>query len=274
MSSPKQNIRCRILTQAPFLALALFTFTNQSYIAGVFGTHTAYRMEDKSPLGHAMTTARKNTKSLYNIQSGPLMAHSVRLEPGADLVSSLLEVALQINSPSLFIMTAVGSLETVTLRLANASWNNNKNNIPNNNKDHQQQQQQLQDVDNGNQLEANHETAEPLLTLKERLEVVSFVGTIGIGGGDSATTTTTTTTSLTKHWHMSVADAQGTVYGGHVMSGTVYTTLELVLGSIGGVQFTRHHDPRTGYAELVVQPVRGPISPSPPPPPPQQGQQQ
>jgi hypothetical protein len=75
-------------------------------------------------------------------------------------------------------------------------------------------------------VEAKHETAELWLMLKEKLEIVSFVGTIGIGGSDSATTRST------KHWNMSIADAQGMVCGGQVMSRTVYTTLELVLGLI------------------------------------------
>jgi signal recognition particle GTPase len=43
-------------------------------------------------------------------------------------------------------------------------------------------------------VEAKHETVELLLMLKEKMEIVSFVGTNGIGGSDSATT------SSTKHW--------------------------------------------------------------------------
>jgi hypothetical protein len=43
-------------------------------------------------------------------------------------------------------------------------------------------------------VEAKHETVKLLLMLKEKMEIVSFVGTNGIGGSDSATT------SSTKHW--------------------------------------------------------------------------
>jgi hypothetical protein len=57
-----------------------------------------------------------------------------------------------------------------------------------------QQQHKPQDDDDGNQVEAKHETAELLLMLKEKMEIVSFVGMNGIGGSDSATT------SSTKHW--------------------------------------------------------------------------
>ena len=36
------------------------------------------------------------------------------------------------------------------------------------------------------------------------------------------------------------------------MGGTVFTTLELVLGTLPGVRFTREMDAATGYDELVV----------------------
>jgi ethanolamine ammonia-lyase large subunit len=42
-----------------------------------------------------------------------------------------------------------------------------------------------QDNDDGNQVEASHETVELLLMLKEKMEIVSFVGTNGIGGSNS-----------------------------------------------------------------------------------------
>ena len=50
----------------------------------------------------------------------------------------------------------------------------------------------------------------------------------------------------------SVSDASGKVWGGHVISGRIFTTLELVLGTIEGVGFRRRVDSRTGYRELVV----------------------
>jgi hypothetical protein len=37
-------------------------------------------------------------------------------------------------------------------------------------------------------VEAKHDTVKLLLMLKEKMEIVSFVGTNGIGGSDSATT--------------------------------------------------------------------------------------
>lgn len=37
------------------------------------------------------------------------------------------------------------------------------------------------------------------------------------------------------------------------MGGKVFTTLELVLGTLPGVTFTREPDADTGYSELVVR---------------------
>ncbi len=142
------------------------------------------------------------------IASGILRAHAVRLLPGDDLVPALESVALQCmeraQSPSCFVMTAVGSLSHVTLRLANA----------------------VADQEN------------PIQTWKECLEVVSLVGTFSKQTG--------------KHLHMSVSNAKGETFGGHLMGGTVWTTLELVLGTMDGVAFARDMDETTGYRELVV----------------------
>ncbi|NDV13503.1 PPC domain-containing DNA-binding protein [Crenobacter caeni] len=71
-------------------------------------------------------------------------------------------------------------------------------------------------------------------------EIVSLCGTLDAGGG---------------HLHMTVADAQGAVLGGHVMPGSVVrTTCELVIGVLEGVAFGREPCPLSGYDELVVLP--------------------
>ena len=76
-----------------------------------------------------------------------------------------------------------------------------------------------------------------LRTWNERMEIISLVGTL---------------TATTKHLHLSVSDKNGNVVAGHLVSGRIYTTLELVLGTIGGVSFSREMDDRTGYRELKV----------------------
>jgi uncharacterized protein len=53
---------------------------------------------------------------------------------------------------------------------------------------------------------------------------------------------------------MSVADAQGSVVGGHVLPGCIVrTTAELLVAWLDGWAFAREHDAATGYDELVVR---------------------
>ena len=74
-----------------------------------------------------------------------------------------------------------------------------------------------------------------------KFEVVSLTGTLGVRG---------------HHLHMSISDANCQVFGGHVMRGCIVrTTLEVVLGVIDGLEFTRPNDVRTGYDELSINEV-------------------
>ena len=70
-----------------------------------------------------------------------------------------------------------------------------------------------------------------------RFEIVSCVGTVSPDGA---------------HIHVCVADAEGRCFGGHLMSATIFTTAEIVLGDVSGHRFARAHDPATGFPELVV----------------------
>jgi uncharacterized protein len=54
------------------------------------------------------------------------------------------------------------------------------------------------------------------------------------------------------HLHASVSDAQGRIFGGHVLPGcTVRTTAEVLIVWLDGWVFARETDAVTGYAELV-----------------------
>lgn len=56
------------------------------------------------------------------------------------------------------------------------------------------------------------------------------------------------------HLHMSVSDAQGRVWGGHVLSDCrVRTTAELLIALLPEWRFAREMDPVTGYQELVTR---------------------
>lgn len=82
---------------------------------------------------------------------------------------------------------------------------------------------------------ANREHA---TVLEGHFEVTSLVGTLSDTGS---------------HLHITVADEDGRTYGGHLMEGSaVYTTMEIVVGRLPGVVFTRELDPTYGYEELVV----------------------
>ena len=71
-----------------------------------------------------------------------------------------------------------------------------------------------------------------------KFEVLSLNGTLELNG---------------EHLHLCVADENGAVVGGHMMPGcTVRTTLELVIGELTALSFSRQPCPTSGYEELVV----------------------
>ncbi|WP_322045876.1 PPC domain-containing DNA-binding protein [Paraburkholderia sp. J67] len=56
------------------------------------------------------------------------------------------------------------------------------------------------------------------------------------------------------HLHMSVSDSQGRVQGGHVAPGCIVrTTAEVLLMLLPDYRFSREHDARSGFPELVVR---------------------
>lgn len=73
-------------------------------------------------------------------------------------------------------------------------------------------------------------------------EIVSLTGTVTADGET--------------HLHMSVADENGQVFGGHVKDGCiVHTTVELAIGAEDSLRFGREIDNQTGFDELVVSEV-------------------
>ena len=72
-------------------------------------------------------------------------------------------------------------------------------------------------------------------------EIIALSGTLDAEGG---------------HLHLSVADAQGMMRGGHVMPGCIVrTTCELVIGVLEGIAFQREPCPVSSYDELVIIPL-------------------
>lgn len=69
-------------------------------------------------------------------------------------------------------------------------------------------------------------------------EVISLSGTLELTG---------------EHLHLSISDPQGAMLGGHMMPGcTVRTTLEIVIGELTALTFSRQPCAVSGYEELVV----------------------
>jgi uncharacterized protein len=77
-----------------------------------------------------------------------------------------------------------------------------------------------------------------------KFEIISLVGTLGTDG---------------VHLHMSVADGHGVVKAGHLLdANVVYTTVEIVIGHLSDLSFTRVPDETYGYRELVIKPKEMP----------------
>lgn len=71
------------------------------------------------------------------------------------------------------------------------------------------------------------------------LEIVSLSGSLSAAGA---------------HLHVSVSDAEGRVFGGHLGQGSaVRTTAEVLLALLPNGALTREHDAATGFNELVVR---------------------
>jgi len=80
--------------------------------------------------------------------------------------------------------------------------------------------------------------ADALLTLDGLFEILTLSGTLTVDG---------------VHLHMSIANAQGQVIGGHVGPGCIVrTTAEILIAPLQGWTLGRAFDAATGYPELTV----------------------
>lgn len=81
--------------------------------------------------------------------------------------------------------------------------------------------------------------AEVPVTLSGDLEILTLAGSVSPDGA---------------HLHMSVSDAGGQVFGGHVARGcTIRTTAEILLVLLPEHRFSREVDSGTGFMELVIR---------------------
>ena len=136
---------------------------------------------------------------IMNLNWSSIQTTAVRLQPGEDLKSEVSRIACDHQLQAACVISAVGSLSEVSLRLANRA-----------------------------------ETT----TFEGKHEIISLSGTLSKNG---------------IHLHMSVANSDGQVFGGHVMEGSViHTTLEIVIAELKELVFTREPCSIFGYKELIV----------------------
>ena len=76
------------------------------------------------------------------------------------------------------------------------------------------------------------------IPLRQQVEVLSLVGDVALDGGKPRI-----------HAHIVVGDAEGRAFGGHLLEGHVWPTLELILTQ-SPKQLRRKMDPETGLALL------------------------
>lgn len=93
---------------------------------------------------------------------------------------------------------------------------------------------------------ADRDSGDETVKFEERFEICSLVGTL-----EAASTETAELGSC--HLHISLADKDGRVIGGHVVGDCrIFTTAEIVIMALPALRFRREHDDRTGFGELSV----------------------
>lgn len=142
----------------------------------------------------------------------------MRLAPGCDLLKSLKEIAEKEDLQSGVVLSGVASLSQATLR--------NVRLFP----------EEFPIAD-------RHRIYSPK---KEPLELLSLSGNIGRKDGE-----------VHIHCHITVSSGleDGRAYGGHLIEGCViFSTGEVVIAEIAGIQMKRNTDPETHAPELYLEP--------------------
>lgn len=153
--------------------------------------------------------------------SGNVKAHAFRLQPGDSIKENLCDIAQIV-----FARTPPDECSSLFVMTAVGSLKDTTLRLANASKSKEDTKSSKNEVKRWE---------------NQRFEIVSLVGTFSRDGSC--------------HLHMSISDDEGNTFGGHLMAGTVFTTCEVVLGSIHGVNFQRQMDERTGYKELLPQQI-------------------
>lgn len=128
------------------------------------------------------------------------VAAVLRLLPHQDLKKEIQFFCQNNSVHAASIVSVVGSLEKLNIRLANSNQ---------------------------------------YLTKNQKFEILSLQGLISTEG---------------VHLHITVADEQGQVFGGHLMDDNfIFTTCEIVFLIMSELEFGREVDKSTGYKELSIR---------------------
>jgi predicted DNA-binding protein with PD1-like motif len=79
------------------------------------------------------------------------------------------------------------------------------------------------------------------IPVREQVEVLSLAGDVAVGDGEPKV-----------HAHVVVGKRDGTAYGGHLLRGRVWPTLEVVLTG-SPAELRKSHDPETGLALIDLR---------------------
>lgn len=93
----------------------------------------------------------------------------------------------------------------------------------------------------GSLIKASIRLAEESISVSynDKFEIIALSGTLSKNG---------------VHIHISIADSEGKVLGGHLLEGCIiYTTAEIVLGELENMEFFREQDVVTGFKELTIK---------------------
>ena len=133
-----------------------------------------------------------------------------RLLPGDELDQGIIQVMQEARVERAVVLSAVGSLRDVVLR----------------------------DAKEGARLPVTPEQVNTV-ELPGPFELLSLEGMI-VPGEEGPFC----------HLHPALGAEDGSVWGGHLLQGTVFSTVELVLGELVGFTVVKRHSEETGLAEL------------------------
>ncbi len=180
---------------------------------------------------------------MVNTRLTPMLCFAMRLLPGDDLKAKLIEKVKEAKLTAACIVTCVGSLSRVKIRLAGANKDDRVSSFD--------ERMNANDNTNVHVEKGNSENEKkkrkiiiagsPCLEASENHEITSLVGTVSSTDGGNC------------HLHITLADDDGNVIGGHVLDGNIiYTTAEIVVGELQGRTFKRIMCPHSGYDELCI----------------------